>query len=147
MQNLQADYTIERFIETCHEHRLKITPQRVAVYKALVRSDRHPSADMIFQTVKKDFPNISYDTVNRTLLTLAGIGMIDIVEVFGGPKRFDANRKDHHHLHCTKCGEIIDFEYREYANLSVPKEIAEKFQVTGKRVVLKGRCNMCQPKH
>jgi len=137
------DHRVQEFIETCRHHRLKITPQRVAIYRALIQSDQHPTADLMFRTVQADFPSISFDTVNRTLLTFADIGLVDVVEVFGGPKRFDPDIDDHHHLHCIACGTIFDFENDAYTNLDVPETIAGKFKVISKRVVLKGLCAAC----
>jgi Fur family peroxide stress response transcriptional regulator len=99
----------------------------------------------MYQTIRQTFPNISFDTVNRTLLTFARIGVVDVVETFGGPKRFDSDVGDHHHLHCTACGRIIDFTYDAYANLEIPESIAGRFTVTGKRVVLRGLCSDCSP--
>jgi Fur family peroxide stress response transcriptional regulator len=97
----------------------------------------------MYQIVKEKFPNISFDTVNRTLLTFAEVGIVDVVEVFGGAKRFDPNIANHHHLHCISCGEIIDFYNDDYNNLDVPKDIRKRFSVLDKRVVLKGICEEC----
>jgi Fur family peroxide stress response transcriptional regulator len=145
MQFQHVERRVQEFIAACRQHQLKVTPQRVAIYRALIQSDQHPTADMMFQTVRNEYPNISFDTVNRTLLTFAGIGLVDVVEVFGGPKRFDPDVADHHHLHCTGCGRIIDFRNERYAHLEVPAEIARKFTVISKRVVLKGLCEACAP--
>jgi Fur family peroxide stress response transcriptional regulator len=137
----------QNFVEICHRHQLKITPQRVAIYRFLIQSKQHPSADLTFRAVKKEFPNISFDTVNRTLLTFADIGVVEVVEVFGGPKRFDPDITDHHHLHCIACGRIIDFEYEGYARLDAPEAIAAVFKVISRRVVLKGYCEKCTQGH
>jgi Fur family peroxide stress response transcriptional regulator len=143
MQENIDEHRVQRFIATCRQNNLKVTPQRVAIYRALIRSDQHPTADMMFQAVQREFPSISFDTVNRTLLTFAGLGVVDVVEVFGGPKRFDPNVDDHHHMHCMACGQIIDFQHASYARLAVPAEIARTFRVLSKRVVLKGLCAAC----
>ena len=143
MQTRAVDHRVQQFIEICRDHELKITPQRVAIYQALIQSNQHPTADMMFRSVRKDFPNISFDTVNRTLLTFADIGVVDVVEVFGGPKRFDPDIEDHHHLHCTACGKIIDFKNDCYTDLEVPASITGTFTVISKRVVLKGLCGDC----
>ncbi len=145
MQKPDDDHRVQYFIDACRQHQLKITPQRMAIYRALVDSDQHPTADMMFQAVRNEYPRISFDTVNRTLLTFAAIGLVDMVEVFGGPKRFDPNIDDHHHLHCVGCGRILDFELKNYADLDVPAEIARRFKVISKRVVLKGLCETCAP--
>ena len=145
MQKTDDHHRVQHFIDACRQHQLKITPQRMAIYRALVDADQHPTADVMFQTVRNAYPSISFDTVNRTLLTFAAIGLVDVVEVFGGPKRFDPNVDDHHHLHCVACGRIIDFEHKNYADLDVPAAIARRFTVISKRVVLKGLCETCAP--
>ncbi|MBR9985809.1 MAG: transcriptional repressor [Desulfosarcina sp.] len=146
MQNKEMAQRVRLFIETCRRHQLKITPQRVGIYRILIQSKRHPTADLVYRAVKKEFPNISFDTVNRALSTFAEIGVVEVVETFGGPKRFDPDIKDHHHLHCMACGRIIDFEYEGYARLEVPKAIASTFKVISRRVVLKGLCDTCSAK-
>ena len=133
-------------METCRRRQLKITPQRVAIFRLLIQSKQHPTADLVYKAVKKAFPNISFDTVNRTLLTFADIGVVDVVETFGGPKRFDPDITDHHHLHCMACGRIIDFEDEGYTRLEVPKAIATTFTVISRRVILKGLCDTCTAK-
>ena len=73
----------------CREHGLRITPQRMAVYDAICGVGTHPTAEQLHQTIKRRFPNISLDTVNRTLLTFSEIGLIEIVEAYGRPRRYD----------------------------------------------------------
>ena len=143
MQNNSANPLLQDFIETCKTYNLKVTPQRMAIYRELVDSTEHPTVDAMFQTVKKEYPNISYDTVSRTMLTFAEIGMVDLVEVYGGAKRFDPNVTNHHHLHCVSCGKILDFHNHEYNNLEIPDHVPQGFKVLTSRVVLKGICNKC----
>ena len=135
---------LHEFVQICQTHQLKITPQRVAIYKQLLNMDIHPTADAVYQIVKKEYPNISFDTVNRTLLTFAEVGLLDIVEIFGGAKRFDPKVTPHHHLHCIQCGKVFDFYSRAYDNLAVPEGVKKQFQVMSKRVVLKGVCKTCR---
>ncbi len=143
MQKNPGPNKTQAFLDICHQHQLKITPQREVIYRELLKSNTHPTADTIYQIVKGKYPNISYDTVNRTLLTFAEIGVVDVIEIFGGAKRFDPNIKNHHHLHCIQCGKIIDFQSRAYDNLKVPKDLRAEFRVISKRVVLRGICKAC----
>ena len=123
-----------------------MTPQRAAIYRLLKKSKDHPSADAIFRNIKEAFPNISFDTVNRTLLTFSKIGILDVVEGKGSPRRFDPNPEAHHHFHCIQCGKIIDFYNKQYDGLAIPKEIQRQFTVLKKRVVLNGICSQCKGK-
>ncbi|MFC1830258.1 Fur family transcriptional regulator [Thermodesulfobacteriota bacterium] len=134
------------FVDTCKSNNLKITPQRISIYRELLKSRNHPSTDAMFQTVRKEFPNISFDTVHRTLLTFTETGIVDVVEGFGGSKRFDPDVTEHHHLHCMVCGDIVDFNHEAYNNLKIPEDIQQIFTVVGKRVVLKGICEKCNEK-
>jgi len=77
------------------------------------------------------------------MLTFAEIGIVDLVEVYGGAKRFDPNVTSHHHLHCVSCGKILDFKNDEHNNLKIPDKSHLGFTVLTSRVVLKGICEQC----
>ena len=142
--NFERNVFMDHFIDTCKANGLKITPQRVAVYKALEGAANHPSADRIHKELTREFPSISLDTVNRTLLTFAKIGIIDVVEGHGDPRRFDPNLGDHHHFYCLKCREIFDFHGDELEQMAHPRDLPNGFTITGKRICLTGYCDQCR---
>lgn len=137
---------MEHFIKHAKNLGLKITPQRCAVYRIVSQSKGHPTADQVFHNVKTKFPNISYDTVNRTLLTFAEIGLVDVVQTQGGPRRFDPVKDEHHHFLCINCGKIIDFYSNDFNYIKIPENIRKKFTIYNKRVVLSGLCRDCRDK-
>jgi Fur family transcriptional regulator, peroxide stress response regulator len=134
------------FQEKCAEHGLKVTPQRVRIYQELVKATDHPSADVLYQRVRKDLPNISFDTVYRTLLSFTEIGIVTLVEGYGEQKRFEPNGHQHHHFRCMKCHTIYDFENDAYDNIVVPEVVQRQGRVINKRVVLEGVCSKCKGK-
>jgi len=136
--------SLDFFMKKCRELKFKITPQRTAIYQELSNNKDHPSIDMVFRKVKKVFPNISFDTVYRTLQSFADAGIIKVVEGCGQPKRFDTDIKNHHHMHCMKCNAIIDFYNEAYNNIEIPKEIKKRFHVVNKKLILEGLCNNCR---
>ena len=91
-------------------------------------------------------PNISLDTVNRTLLTLTRIGVAFVVEGSGDVKRFDAGLEKHQHFKCNKCKKIIDFHHKPFDDIPVPKNISRKFTVLRQTVYLEGICDSCKSK-
>jgi len=135
---------IEAFEVLCRRVGLKVTPQRVAVYKVLVASEAHPSAEAVWREVKKYIRNISLDTVNRTLLTLSKIDVAFTVEGSGGAKRFDGNLDDHQHFKCVKCEKIFDVYHEPFNNIEVPSELDGKFKVLRKTVYFEGYCENCR---
>ncbi|MEE4310230.1 MAG: Fur family transcriptional regulator [candidate division KSB1 bacterium] len=138
---------LDQFIEICRRNNLKITPQRTAIYQAAVNAENHPSADDIFRIVSREFPSISFDTVNRTLLTLTKIRLLTVAESYKGARRFDPNVEDHHHMHCLKCGKIVDFTSDEFNKLLAPEQLKNKFpRVFSSRVVFNGICEDCDNK-
>jgi len=134
------------FYRRSKEHGLKITPQRIAIYQELLKAKDHPSADVIYRRLVKKIPNISFDTVNRTLLTFSQIGITNIVEGYGQPKRYDPDITTHHHFRCIQCNNIIDFHNKAYDNITVPQEIQTQCTVLNKKVVLEGLCDKCSKK-
>jgi Fur family peroxide stress response transcriptional regulator len=134
---------IEELREKCREHNLKITPQRFAVYRELLMSKDHPNAELMHRRVKKQFPNISLDTVNRTLLTLYKIGITNIVTGSGEPKRFDGDTSPHNHFKCIQCNDLIDLYNGNNEKIDIPKEVMEKYTVLRKNVFFEGICDTC----
>jgi len=134
------------FYRRSKENGLKITPQRTAIYQELLKAKDHPSADIIYRRLVKKIPNISFDTVNRTLATFSKIGIANVVEGYGQPKRFDPDITIHHHFRCVQCDTIVDFHNKAYDNITVPQEIQKQFTVWNKKVVLEGLCNKCKKK-
>jgi len=141
MQNPKSTDPLADFMAKCKQHQLKITPQRIAIFKEIRTSKAHPSVDDMYRTIKKQFPSVSFDTVNRTLLTFSEIGLVDLVEGQGGPRRFDPNRAEHHHFHCIKCGRIVDVFEKGYDELEIPASLKKRFKILNKRVVLNGICD------
>jgi len=135
------------FERKCRKAGLKITPQRSVVYKVLVRSKEHPSTEMVYRRVRRVLPNISLDTVNRTLLTLSEIGAAFVVEGTGDAKRFDGNMENHQHFKCVKCKMIVDFYHKGFENISVPVGIGKKCRVLRKNVYFEGICDFCRKKN
>lgn len=134
------------FHSRCRKAKLKMTPQRLAVYKMLISTDIHPTAEDVYQEVRKYMPNISLDTVNRTLLTLTEIGAAFIVEGSGQPRRYDGGMENHQHFRCVKCGKIIDFCHETYNTIETPTAISH-FRLLRKTVYFEGYCDTCNPEH
>ncbi|UCC97123.1 MAG: transcriptional repressor [Phycisphaerales bacterium] len=144
MSNIELDRKTERFIARCRANGLKVTPQRIAIYRGLVDTDEHPSAEMLHEKVKKVFPGISLDTVNRTLLTLSEIGAASVVEGSGDARRFDGDSEKHQHFKCVQCKRIVDFHHKAFDRIKVPVGIARRFTILSKSVYLEGICDLCR---
>ena len=135
---------IEQFRLRCKEVGLKVTPQRVAIYKALLESNEHPSAETVYRAVSSVMPSVSLDTVNRTLLTLAELGVAFVVEGSGDVRRYDACLEDHQHFRCIKCKRILDFHCQEFDNIETPEFLKDKCTVLRSSVYFEGLCNHCK---
>ena len=140
------DWKVKKFKEECRLRGLRITPQRIAIYTALAEAKDHPTADALHQRLLKKYPEISLDTVNRTLLTLADIGLALVVEGTGQPRRFDADIDTHQHFICVKCKKIFDFKHKPFENIRIPKKIERKFKVIRRTVYMEGFCDACLKK-
>jgi Fur family peroxide stress response transcriptional regulator len=134
---------MKQFIEKCHSYSLKVTPQRMAIYKEIAGDRSHPSAENVYLRIKRDYPTISFDTVNRTLISFAKIGILNIVEGRGMPRKYDTEVGKHHHLHCIRCGEVTDFKDKKLDNLIIPKKIIVENKIISKRIVIEIICKKC----
>ncbi len=140
---MKTEEKLNLFIERCRQKGLKITPQRVAVYEILLRSENHPTVEEIYEEVKKKYPFVSLATVYRTVETLEQMGLAKKVCYWGSSARYDANTDDHHHLICVSCGAIRDIYMDD--RLSIPEEL-EGFRTEGYSVNIYGLCPECRSK-
>ncbi len=131
------------FIATLRDHGLQVTYQRLAIYQALYFTKEHPSAELIYQQVKKRFPMISLGTVYKTLEKFYEVGLIQKVSPITEVARYDAITGPHHHMVCLECQSIQDADTMvEEPNISVSEQSG--FHVLRKQVVLQGYCPACK---
>ncbi len=137
---------LERFIEKCKEHNLNITPQRILIYKELLRHHDHPDAETIYRNVKEQFPTISLATIYKTLDTFVKLGILSPFRAGSGTTRFDTNIEHHHHLVCIYCDKVIDISHDALSNLPIRSLPLGGFRVINHQVEIKGVCETCQKK-
>jgi Fur family peroxide stress response transcriptional regulator len=111
---------------------LKVTPQRVAIVKALLEIG-HPTAEEVYEAVKKEHPYISLATVYRTLKTLSRSGLVKELCLPNGATRYDSNIKPHVNIVCVGCGRIVDYESEDVEG--VVSRIADKIKTSGYKVL------------
>jgi Fur family transcriptional regulator, peroxide stress response regulator len=88
---------------------LKVTPQRIAVFDAVINLNNHPTAENVTGFIKINHPNIATGTVYKTLETLVKCGIIKKVKTDIDIMRYDAVVEKHHHLYCSESDRIEDF--------------------------------------
>jgi len=124
----------------------RLTIQRQVILEELKKTKSHPTADEVYQEVRKRIPNISLGTVYRNLEILSGCGLIKKIETAGYQKRFDGNTEPHHHVRCINCGRIGDI----YCKPTIPlKEVVDKacgFEIFDYWLEFIGLCPECRKK-
>src|SRR5450759_1215901 len=120
---------MDRFTEIMRGSGIKLTHQRIEIFREAARTGDHPDAETIFKRVRKRIPTISLDTVYRTLWMLNDMGLITTLGPQRGRVRFDANASPHHHFICTKCGKVGDFYSKEFDDLEVPEQVSRMGEV------------------
>jgi Fur family peroxide stress response transcriptional regulator len=134
---------MREFEELCRRQGTPVTVQRRVILEAVLASDDHPTADDIYDRICGRIPEISRTTVYRVLDTLVGLGMIGRAHHRGSAARFDAKIHRHHHLVCTSCRRVIDYETPELNELPLP-EPPSGFRVTDYSIQFIGLCPQCR---
>lgn len=135
---------IQRFENACRQSGIKLTHQRMEIFRELARSDEHPDVETIYRRVKPRIPAISLDTVYRTLRMLVDKGLIATVGVLNERQRFDPNIRPHHHFVCTKCGLVRDFYNADFDHFRLPAGMESIGNVVSTHVELRGLCADCK---
>jgi Fur family ferric uptake transcriptional regulator len=121
---------------------LRFTPQRKAILEVLHGMDTHPTADDLYERVRKKMPKISLGTIYRNLDILYHQGIIQKLHVAESQMRFDGNPEFHYHIHCTQCGSIADiFNCPDIS--FVMNELETDFTITDYSLIFHGLCPDC----
>jgi Fur family peroxide stress response transcriptional regulator len=123
---------------------LKSTPQRTAIYQALVHSTAHPTAEDLFTQVSPAYPMLSLNTVYYTLSVLRTAGLVQEVNIGHDRARFDANLSPHHHVICQGCQGILDIMDPRLNRLTSPTGLPKDFEITSYQVAFRGYCGKCR---
>jgi len=121
----------------------RMTRQREVILEEIRRAKVHPSADEVYDMVRKRLPRISLGTVYRNLEILSELGEIQKLELGGDIKRFDWDPKKHYHVRCVKCGRV------DNAPIAPLREIEDElygttvYTIIGHRLEFEGLCPRC----
>ncbi|OQA21429.1 MAG: Transcriptional regulator PerR [Actinobacteria bacterium ADurb.Bin346] len=136
---------ISDFKNSCRSGGFKVTPQRTIIYEELISSEDHPNVELLYNRVKKRLPDISFDTVYRTLMTFNELNLASVVAGLSATKRYDFRTEKHYHFICVRCGaihDILDVPFK----FDTPVSIKEKYNPSNIRIIFEGICTKCRLK-
>ena len=128
---------MEDLIKLLRQHGIQPTPQRLAVARFVLATDRHPTADEVLTQVQPGCPTLSKATVYNTLNLLVERGLLKVQNLREGAVVFDANTGRHHHFIDIQTGKIYDIPH-EAVNIQSHESLAD-FEITEYQVTLRGR--------
>jgi Fur family peroxide stress response transcriptional regulator len=143
MNNEKKSQGIESFKSKLKLSGVRITPQRMEIFREIADSDNHPDAVTVYRGVRKRIPAVSLDTVYRTLWLFNDLGLITTLGSHREKTRFDANLESHHHFICRKCGAMHDFYSDELDRIRIPETVKTFGSVEKAQVEVRGLCLRC----
>ncbi len=125
---------------------LRLTPQRLAICRFLAESKDHPTAAMIYEHLRPQYPSLSAMTVYNTLNTLVELGKVNVLGDCGDDHaHYDADTSPHINLACISCHRIVDIAIPQVEELDREVNRASGYQLLGARMMYYGLCPACQP--
>ena len=133
------------FIARCRAAGLSVTHQRLAIFEAVMANcNRHPTAEMIYLTVRERYPTISFNTIYKNLETFEEMGIVVKVNPLYNEARWDADVRPHHHLICRQCKTIVDVHDEKLDELRASAAVETGFQVENWSIQFTGLCADCR---
>ena len=121
----------------------RLTRQRRAILDILKRTRAHPTADEIYETVRKDIPSISKGTVYRNLQVLIDSGEAAVLDIRGTLSRYEIKQEIHYHFRCEACGRVYDLDEPVDPGLNDRISNRTGFIVSGHQTEFRGWCADC----
>lgn len=123
---------------------MKYSRQRELILKTLKENCIHPTAEQLYELIRREEPTISLATVYRNLNLLAENGMVKKIEGLDGIAHFDHQTFDHYHFICTKCNRVFDIPCDIAPDLAQDVESRIGFRIASYDVSFRGTCKSCQ---
>jgi len=128
----------------CRKRGLPVTAQRRTVFAMILDRQDHPTADQVYEQVRRRLPTISRTTVYRVLDSLVGLGLITKICHPGSAARFDPKVHRHHHLVCLYCERIMDLEEQRLNRIAWPDVRRYGFEIRDYHIHFRGVCAGCR---
>ena len=125
------------------EKKFRNSAARNSIYEYLCGTKEHPSAEMIYNNLKDDNPNLSLGTVYRNLKQLEELGRIIRVTNVNNHERYDANCEDHVHFMCERCGRVIDIMEANILQATAACNLSVGAKIKRIQIVIDGTCEEC----
>ncbi|MCZ6554891.1 MAG: Fur family transcriptional regulator [Candidatus Dadabacteria bacterium] len=135
---------LEKLIGLSKEKGLKLTPQRMVIFRILSESKQHVTVDQVYKRARVEYPMLSPATVYRNMEQMVETGLLTHLELSGASMRYDTNLDEHHHFVCSKCGRVTDV-YLDNINYSLDESRSAlgKAQINSLDLHLQGTCGEC----
>lgn len=144
--NNHSDYCLCMFVTKRIGKMYRQSRQRNMIMDLLRSTDTHPTADWIYNQLKRKFPPLSLGTVYRNLSILAEQGLVQKIASGSTFDRFEGNTAPHYHLICEKCGKVEDFKMDSYREINEKANQLTRFKVKRHRIDFFGICPVCSKK-
>ncbi|MGQ9688671.1 MAG: Fur family transcriptional regulator [Desulfobaccales bacterium] len=131
-------------VKQLRSRRISVTPQRLAILANLEARRDHPTAEQIYQDVRREMPTISFNTVYKTLEVFCQKGLIIKVNPLHEVARYDYHTEQHAHLICRNCRFIVDLPDEVAPVPTLSPEAQAGFQVEQYSLIYWGLCPKCQ---
>lgn len=138
---------VHKLAEMLKSKKLKVTPQRLAIFNMLYNTTSHPSAETIYRSLQETHPTMSLATVYKTLDALQKAGLIQQLNVGEDSFRYDANVHSHPHIVCLDCNQVFDLESEILTDLRHKISSDTDFDLISEKVYLYGTCPECKAKN
>lgn len=126
---------------------MRLTTQRQIILEELEKVTSHPTANEVYDMVRRRLPRIGLGTVYRNLELMADSGIILKLEVGGTQKRFDATVEPHYHIRCSSCGKVNDIDIAVQEQINQEAEKTSNYIILGHHIEFSGICRSCSDKN
>lgn len=121
----------------------RMTNQRRVILEELKKLHSHPTADELYQLVRRHLPRVSIATVYRNLEILCSEGLAQKMDIPGTQRRFDGDTNNHYHVRCLVCGRVEDLHFDPIPNIEQTIRNRSEYKVLSHRLEFIGLCPAC----
>jgi Fur family peroxide stress response transcriptional regulator len=130
------------YIQALKNHRLKVTPQRLAIVDILHRKG-HINFDDLYKTLQDKFPALSLATIYKNINIMCSKLFITEVKIPKSKSVYELTKEEHSHIVCSKCNAILDINI-DTSKMREEATILSQYTIEKSSIIFNGICPECK---
>jgi len=131
-------------IKILKKKNIRLTPQRLELINILSQGNKHWTAEELYHILNERMPSVSITTIYNNINLFCELDIVKEIQFGEGLSKYEWKKKDHYHIVCKLCGDMVDVWYPTLKEVEAVAESISKYKIRSHNLQFYGVCSQCE---